>query len=86
MDDVCSDQLYSIKLKSANENADCDAYRFKFVDFTRESEAQDMINYFEEKSATAFELLNVDKNNQVFQIGKIENTRIGFKVRMKPKR
>jgi hypothetical protein len=49
------------KTSEANENADCDAYNFDVVDFATESEAQDMINYFEEKSAIAFELFNVDK-------------------------
>ena len=59
LDEVCSDELYSKKAKAADESSDCDVYNFDFVDFTRESEAQDMINYFEEKIAINFELKNV---------------------------
>ena len=85
-DEVCSDKLYSEKAKATTENSDCDVYHFEFVDFTRESEAQDMINYFEEKIKLSFETFKVDKSDQIFKIDKIVKTRTGFEVEIKVKK
>ena len=69
-----SDELYSKKAKAANEIPDCDVYNFEFVDCTRESETQDMINYFEEKIAIDFELFKVEKCDQIYKMDKIIKT------------
>ena len=75
-----------IKAKTTNENSDCDVYHFEFVDFTRESEAQDMINYFEEKIKLSFETFKVEKTDKIFKIDKIVKTRTGFEVEIKMKK
>ena len=85
MDEVCSDELYCEKDKDANDS-DCDVYTFEFVDFTRESEAQDMINYFEEKIGIDFELFKVEKCDQVYKMDKIMKTRTGFEGNIKVKK
>lgn len=75
VDEVCRDKLYAEKAKATNENSDCDVYNFEFVDFLRESEAQDMINFFEEKIAINFELFkveNVTKFTKWTKLSKLE--------------
>jgi hypothetical protein len=59
LDDVCCDDIYSKKATAMNTNFDCDNNHFEFVDFTRESEAQDVINFFEEKSKNNFDKLGL---------------------------
>ena len=85
-DEVCSDKLYSEKAKATDENSDCDVYHFEFVDYLRESEAQDMINFFEEKIAIDFELFKVEKCDQVYKMDNILKTRTGFEFNIKVKK
>ena len=86
VDEVCRDKLYAEKAKATDENSDSDMYNFEFVDFLRESEAQDMINFFEEKIAINFELFKVEKRDQVYKMDKIIKTRTGFEFRIKVKK
>ena len=86
LDEVCCDDIYSKKATAMNENSDCDIYHFEFVDFTRESEAQDVINFFEEKIKNNFETFKVDKSDQIFKIDKIVTKRLGFDVEIKVKK
>ena len=83
LDEVCCDDIYSKKATAMNTNFDCDNHNFEFVDFTRESEAQDVINFFEEKIKNNFETFKVDKSDQIFKIDKIVTKRIGFKFEIK---
>ena len=59
---------------------------FQKIDFERQSEAQDVINFFEEKIKNNFETFKIDKSDQIFKIDQIVTKRTGFEVKSKGRR
>ena len=82
IDEFCSDKSFS---ENIGGGLDCELYLMKYRDSSKVNEAQDALNYIDEKLKYNFIRYKVDEADRVYKIGEIRRSGEAFEVEIKLK-